>query len=209
MPVNVKWNQTAVTDIIMTDGIQKSEAQMAAIARTTFNFHKNTFLREFNEHQMSQEIKAGPGAKTSLFSWGSLFSFIGFQKDKKPIEELDDFFKKSFVPPLAGKGHGKVRKRSKGSLTAYYTAIGYRPDLKDIGGATRWPWTDTGSWALDIEKGNFLHYAYYIFGHFENNEASYSGRGLQSKKFQVRSDTPSKPTNGYLRTMLDKFDSRF
>lgn len=194
----------------MEDGLKRSEPQMAALAINSFNVRKNEFLRSFNDHPMTQEIVAGPGAKTSLFRWGSLFSFIGFQKGDDPIHRLDMFFKKTFIPPPKPIGKGDSKKvKIIGHDKALYTTFGSRPDLKDIEGETHWPWNNMGSWALDIEKGKFLHYAYYIFGHFENDARSWSGRGLQSKKGEVRPDNAQTPRGGYLRTMLDKFDSRF
>lgn len=210
MPNKVIINQTAFREAIMDDAMKKSEAQMASYAINNFNFHKNTFLREFNDHEISKELVEGNEAHSSLFSWGSLFAFIGFQKGDDPIHRLDMFFKKTFVPPLKPIGKGDDKKVKKiNSQTRVYKTFGFRPDLKDIEKETLWPWTKTGSWALDIEEGKFLKYAYYIYGNFDNVEESFSKRGLQSKKAPVRYDTPSKPSKGYLRTLLDEFDSRF
>lgn len=209
MPTKVTINQTAFRDVIMEDGIVKSEAQMASYAINNFNYQKAQFLRDFENHEISKEITAGPGAYSSLFSWGSLFAFIGFPSERKPIDELTSFFKESFKPPPKVVGKGNKRKvRRINPQTAIYKTYGEKPTLKEIEAKTRWPWTDTGSWALDIEKGKFLHYSRYIFGHFEATH-SRSGRGFQSKRGDVRDDYPSAPTNGYLKTMLDKFDDRF
>ena len=205
MPVTIKWNQTAFTEVIMTDGIQKSEAQMVSYARNAFDFHKNTFLRDFDNHRISKELTAGPDKDSSLFNWGSLFAFIGFNKKDDPIERLHIFFKNNFIPPQKSNNRAIVKRKNK--QTAIFSVFGSRPDLKEIAQQTRRPWDNVGSWALELETGKLPHFDKFLPGHFEDVAASESGRGLEKKK-PFRKDRYVKPAEGYLRVLLNEFDAK-
>lgn len=206
MPVEVKVD---IEQISKTIGINARvmEPQMANAAIIKFNLRKKKFLNKFDNHTISKELVAGPGAYSELFEWGSLFAFIGFDKDDYPIDKLNRFFNSAFKPPSRGKGSAKsINIVSKREID--YIFSGYRPNLKEIAQETPWPWKGTGSWALDIEQGKFLRYANYIFGHFENVPSSHSGRGLQAKSngklVRVRNDRPQKMP--YIRKLLSDFD---
>jgi len=207
MPVKVEVDIEQIAKTIGTQA-RVMEPQMANAAIIKFNYKKREFLKNFDEHQISKELVAGPGAYSKLFEWGSLFAFIGFDKNDVPIDKLNNFFNSSFRPPEKGKGSAKsIDIVSKKRID--YTFVGYRPNLKEITEQTPWPWKGSGSWALDIEEGKFLYYAYYLFGHFENVEASHSGRGLQAKK-KLKLREQYKPKKmPYIRKLLKDFDNSF
>lgn len=212
MPVKVEVD---IEQIAKTIGVQARvmEPQMANAAIIKFNYKKREFLKNFLENDTSKEIAAGERAHTSLFSWGSLFSFIGFEKGTKPIDELYNFFESSFMPPAKGGGSAKsIDIVSKKRID--YTFVGHRPNLNEIEDKTHWPWKGSGSWALDIEKGKFLYYAYYIYVHPNDAKASRSGPGLENKRngklVKLKSGRDDKPQGRpYLRKLLNDFDNSF
>ena len=69
------------------------------VANKAFNKSKNQFLEEFNSHPITKELEEGPegsNLSNTLGGIGNLFSFIGFYKTDKPIDEVRSFFDKSF-----------------------------------------------------------------------------------------------------------------
>lgn len=46
---------------------------------------------QIRQHPISKELKAGPSKKSNFLAYGDLFSFIGFQDGRDPVEELIDF----------------------------------------------------------------------------------------------------------------------
>jgi hypothetical protein len=204
MPTKVKFVQEALASYI-SENIVRTEPQMAVIARNTFNARKNLFLKGFNENAVTKELEAGRDAPSSLFEGGSLFAFIGFEKSKKPIDELRTFFNEKFIAPELGTGKG-VYKGRKDRTT--YTALGFRPSIREIAAATRRPWDGVGSWALEIEEGTLPNFAHFLPGNFDDVQSSRSGRGLEIKP-KYRSDNYSKPASGYLKALIKEFDERF
>lgn len=49
-----------------------------------FNIKKNKLLTKFDNHPVTQELKAGPGTESRFLSVGNLFSLLGFYRGEDP-----------------------------------------------------------------------------------------------------------------------------
>jgi len=149
---------------------------------------KNDFIEDFLYHPVTKEILAGPTSSNTsgtLGGYGNLFSFIGFEKDQKPIDdilnlllpiEFDYFFSQ------------------KTEVTIYVRNF---PAIDEIWNATPMPWSDGGgrSWAKGIESGiSGLNY-YVNFERELKSKASRSGYGLELNSEKFRKTLSDRQTN--------------
>ena len=142
------------------------------LANKAFNKSKNEFLEEFNSHPITKELEEGPegsNLSNTLGGIGNLFSFIGFYKTDKPIDEVRSFFGKSFN--LEKGKNVNVKPNS----IQYDFKIKY-PNLQELKAETPMPWEGGKSWISSIERGisGFSFYMYKKFGEGR------SGEGLQT-----------------------------
>lgn len=127
-----------------------------------FDKIKESALKEFDAHPITEEIQAGPTAENTsntLGGYGNLFSFIGFSRASNPIGSLRSVIDKTISIKLVkgsqNDGKRKVKYKLKVSL----------PSNDDISSASPMPW-EGGSWVEGVENGmsNFSFYMYKRFG---------------------------------------------
>jgi len=125
----------------------------------------NTMLRDYDKHDITVEIKAGPAAlnfSRTLGGYGNLFSFIGFDAEDDPTGDLRILLEQG------------TRFRP----TVYRNDVWYfqisTPSKKAIRQATDMPWEQGSSWAEGVESGisGLSHYMY-------KKKKSRSGMGIQ------------------------------
>lgn len=128
-------------------------------------------LRQFLEHEISKEIKAGNTALNTsgtLGGYGNLFSFIGFTNGEDPIGELADFLSGSIDAKLTYLG-----KKTGIRITIRL------PSKEDIAARTELPWSNK-SWVFAIEKGlSGLGQYLYDEEDFQGEEYSESETAIQ------------------------------
>lgn len=151
---------------------------------------KNKFIRDFNQHPITQEIESGPSGNNisrTLSGGANLFSFIGFNSNDKPINPIRSLFKEIFINKVVIKKDGSA-----------LNVINY-PTASDYFSVTPLPWAPGRSWAKGIEQGIsglgfFLNKTHYN---------SRSGVGIQVSN-KIRG-TEFKPTQ-YLTELIKNFE---
>lgn len=171
------FNSKAFLNKINTVVEAATKKQAEELAREVFSNKKKEFLDEFINHPISQEISDGPTADSNVLTEGNLFSFIGFNSDDNPIEELYNYFNQNirFI--------NKGTYVSSGSLKRYVYNYSY-PNLDGIKQATilnlASNWAPGRSWVLSIERG-FPGLDHYYYNAERYLKTSRSGHAMQIK----------------------------
>lgn len=164
-----------------------------AIVKKKFESNKNSFLTEFDNHVVTQEISEGssaPNISKTLNGQGNLFGFIGFNEGDSPIENLRNFLNKNFDFKRKNISNKKI------SYTIYY------PSFEKIKSITKMPWESGRSWVEGIERG-ISGLSYYLY---KKSIASRSGGGIQSEN-QI--NISSFKTMKYMTEIINKFKKNF
>jgi hypothetical protein len=154
---------------------------------------KNTMLKDFNEHPVTLELKAGARAlntSNTLDGYGNLYSFIGFPEGTDPIGPLKDLLD-------LGTSFRKTVFRD----NAWYFKIS-TPSKKSIELFSPMPWETGNSWVYGIEEG-ISNLSYYLY---KKSGASRSGMGLQ-EVWQINDELVFRKTK-YLTEILNNFRDR-
>ena len=143
-------------------------SEIKKIVKTEFEVMKSELIAEFNGHEVTREIEAGPSASNTsgtLGGVGNLFTFIGFENGQKPTEPIRQALEYIFLTSTMVKRDG-----SSESYVLY-------PSPDDIFSVTPLPWAQGRSWARGIESGLSG------LGHYLNKESdlSRSSKGVQVK----------------------------
>ena len=167
---NVKIDTAELYRSIARSEIGKKRVQ--TIARNRFEALRPELLREFDEHPVTQEIKAGAGAaniSNTLDGQGDLFSFIGFEENDNPtdavravIESSTDLVIDNSTPTVQGDG-----------LVYQFSVI---VPTEAIETASPLPFESGQSWVTGIEKG-ISGFSQYLAGYFRSSR---SGGGIQT-----------------------------
>ncbi len=182
-----------------------SEPKILAVvddmAKTVFQRSKSAMLREFEEHLVTQELKAGPGPEADNISntlngqKGNLYSFLGFDilGNQDPTQKLRETLEKDTT----------IRKSTRRGTVFYYRV--YYPDKDEIVGASRMDWGSGVSWAYAVETGDFggdAHLSHYIYNTWG---AGRSSAGIQTKGVYSENDFAPIP---YISEIIAKFIER-
>jgi hypothetical protein len=159
---------------------------------TAFNKIRREMLKEFRNHPITVEIKAGPYAENTsgtLDGYGNLFSFIGFDEGDNPTDVIEGLLSLSKIEYSGETQEGFLMKI-------------YIPSKEQIFAETPLKWAPGRSWAEGIERGISG------FGRYLNTEAleSHSGTGIQIKT-QVRKGKFS--NTSYISALLNKYKKKF
>ena len=157
-----------------------------------FKTIKDSMLREFDDHLVTRELVQKTSADPSAFtSYGSLFAFIGFDKNDEPTD---------IVRQMLATSELKFVRMSKGVVNFNVTY----PSKEDLFAATPLPWAGGRSWLKGIESGisglgRFLTSV--------DDEISRSGGGIQSKsKLRSARFTATKYISEILNNFIQKID---
>lgn len=167
---------------------KKFQKEAERSAKNKYLENKEIFLKNFDDHPVTQEIADGATASNqsqTLNGIGNLFSFIGFYSSDNPIGDLRVALEKNFL---------FKRKNSKDKIQFM---INY-PSLEKIKPQTPMPWENGRSWVVGIEKGisGFSSYMYKKFVQGRSQE------GLQSQN-KVRGNS-FRPTK-YMTELIGDF----
>lgn len=193
----------------------KSERYKQRMVETVDDFveqEKMAMVEEFENHPVTQELKAGPEAHGSSFlpdGYGNLFSFIGFYAGDDPTAEVENelikrtgFFEKKLH-----------NTRYVGNNRVSSTVNINIPDLDVLYEITEYPdgWRD-GSWLKGIAKGIPGFQSYIFDEKFGSYSQSRSQMALQAKKRNsntvvILRNGAYKPT-AYIEQIIKKFISR-
>lgn len=155
---------------------------------------KRAMLKEFDRHNITQELLAGPNAVNisgTLDGYGNLFSFIGFERGDAPTERLRTLLdlSTSFEQTI-------FRNR------AWYFRVSL-PNRTTIEGVTQMPWERGNSWAYGVE--NYISgLSNYLYTQWDKGR---SGMGLQLRDYDY---TEGATFSGqpYITEILDNFRKR-
>ena len=103
---------------------------------------KKQMLAEFDAHEVSKDIAAGPGAST-LSGGGNLFSLIGFDSGAKPVDRLRMLLLKSVSVKVGGISRGEVS----------FSIVIDIPSKEEIDAVCPLPWAGGRSWVDEVERG--------------------------------------------------------
>lgn len=189
-----------VRKLVFSKDIQNLAYQRA---EREFERIKNQTLRDFDQHPVTQELNAGvngknitntlPGARDDA----NLFSFIGFNEEDKPTEEVRRILEEEIT----------LDKNPKSVILPTGVQFNFNvkiPTLKSIEQKTPLPWETGRSWVRGIERG-ISGLGYYLSGKFRSPEPSRSGGGIQSDN-KVRSGAFS--TVKYLSQILNNIKEK-
>ena len=177
-------------------------------AKKELNFKKRKFLREFDKHNITQEIKRGPTARKNISGTlpglnyeaghgGNLFSFIGFPSSEKPIEVLRAAISSSIY--LGLKPVITQSKKRRGGVNYRVRYKIYYPEIQDLINFTPMPW-EPGSWLKKIEKG-MSGLGFYLWQRKGYGDKSRSGMALQARDRIRTTQFVPKP---YLNEVINK-----
>lgn len=169
-------------------------------ARQIFYSKKQRILGEFRRLKISQEIIEGPEGESGLLNYGNLFSFLGFNKGDKPVDELITFLRANIQidekVPIINYSNGVIN----------YSFTVSSPTEEDIESVTPLEWDRNRSWLREIEDGA-SGFSFYIFKkYFDKSTGSRSTTGLQSKRGVRSGEFGPRP---YLSTLMSFIKREF
>lgn len=154
------------------------QAKAYSIVSNIFNRIHASLMREFLEHPITQELKAGNKAANvsgTLNNEGNLFVFLGFYEGKDPTLDLQALLQRiSF--------HKTSHRRNVINFT-----IDHLPTDATITRATRMTWS-SASWALAVESGDFQGGANLAHFLWKSWEGARSKEGFQVKGYEVNEE---------------------
>ena len=199
-----RTNRLDLNRILQNYDFKGSKSLQNAAYRAAIKKAKETkkeVLKEFDKHEVTQEIEQGPKGRSSalLGGFGNFFGFLGFEKGSQPISILRDVLDSSFT---VNRQRGRLKKVAKTTFTVEFDVD--IPTDQQIYALTPLPWT-TKSWVKGVEKG-ITNYSQTVFQERKGrgtlfDSHSRSGVAIQVKRqvnFIKFSSTP------YITSILDK-----
>lgn len=174
-------------------------------AQARFDFRKDELLKDFEDSEITQELRAGAKATNSVLPYGNLASFVGLSNSNQSIAELRLFLdnKVSF-----NKNQSPEFIKSKKGVTYEFKVKS--PTLQEIYDAFPAESSYSKSWIQVIHDGygTFIYYVFSLMGFHSAN--SISGTGLQRptkrKWMKVANSSPKFP---WINEILKKFKDSF
>ena len=147
------------------------------VAKAKFNEAKDAMMDEFNEHPVTQEIEEGPDAAnisgTLPGGYGNLTSFIGFEANREPTEEVREILEENtrFVVGTTNKTY------ESGHVIKYKYKV-YLPTPLALE-QSKMEWENRG-WAMAIEEG-ISGFSSYLYDTEHGFSTSRSSTAIQAK----------------------------
>lgn len=174
--------------------------------------NKKNLIKEFEDHEITKEILAGPEAGSNFLSEGNLNSFIGFHggQAEEQVSAVKDLLKNEVRARRFA-----VKKTPKRNGVIFHFEVEV-PFLKNIWALTPYPNPPPGnverggSWMDDIETrgvGGFEYYLY-LFASGKTSPKSRSGTGLQTsgeKTHGHKIHSGGMGRRDYMKELLDNF----
>ena len=156
---------------------------------------KNQFIKEFEKHPITEEIKGGassPNISGILSGYGNLYSFFGF----------DDSDPTSSIARLLNEIEFSFTNFNRRQVASF--RVQNFPTMSSVIEATPLPWAPGLSWAYGVHRGNVPNFGNYLH---KDWKGSRSGKGLQTPHeiggWSMSSDIT------YIIGMLKKYNKLF
>lgn len=157
MAFSIKIPASSLALLNKTVKMQAANTQTVKLAATRvatdmFRRAKVAMLREFENHNITQELKNGNRAANisgTLGGYGNLFSFLGFESGKDPTDNLRLLLNTVEIRPTVFREG------------VYYFSVNL-PTRGEVEEATDMPWESGNSWAYGVEKG-MSNLSYYVY----------------------------------------------
>lgn len=206
---NVRIEGDIVSDILSNGNVQD---EIETYAREEFEKEKQKALKQFDEHEVTQELMNPEKGNISmtLGGYGDLFGFIGFEAGSDPIDPVRRLLKSSikFKGTDLAINYPRNRKGqfAKGKRTLAIKIKMQVPGVDDFDEAAQFEgWNGGRNWVKGIERG--------IAGasYFADYERGRSERGIQLKGQIKKSNGPalSFKTKKYITKIVDDFLRNF
>jgi len=200
MPLNERLLRIAVAN----QGEKVLVAKVRPLVELDFQVKKEAFLNEFDENPVTQEIEAGPNALSNIpalaETGGNLFSFLGFESNKNPIEWLRGYFNRNIVLGRTRAGKVQGRKIIFSTPVKFPTVNEVNSDVKNSP-STKLKWTTRAF--TDILAKGVPGLPSFLFRQDPPLQSSRSGTGIQIKgKINGRPEIPEIPYINKLLTNL-------
>ena len=172
------------------------QAKATAIAENLFNRAHESMMKDFLEHKITQELKAGNEASNisnTLNGEGNLFTFLGFYVGQDPTWDLEELLNKMYIR----------KTQQRGNVINF--RIENMPTTLQITDATRMNWGDA-SWALAVENGDFKGGADLAHFIFKSWEGARSEEGFQVKGYEYSEENFN--PQPYLSEIFEHFQER-
>lgn len=189
-----------------TEGIVRSRQNIAFnTASAKFNGAKRRLIKNFDEHLVTQEIKAAEDSgdpitvdnKSGLLDGkGNLFTFLGFTNGRKPTAQV-----RAVLEQINIINQPKIRIVKRGVIFDY-PVVGDAE--QEVINASPMDWESGNSWVEGIKKGVSGLSNYIYWKKILNNPAVSRSTGGTQAKNAIRSAT-MQTTDTYLLDMLKKF----
>lgn len=169
-------------------------------ASSSFKSKKNSIIKQFKDHKVSQEIKGGNSVESSFLPKGNLFALLGFYDGTHPVDDLQDFLEENIILDR------KPSITYNGDRIAYSFNVSV-PTNRELRAATPLTWDESRSWLDEIENG-VSGLTRFIFHKYFSTDASRSKSGLQSKGRGSDYINYARPIS-YLNDLLNNFKREF
>jgi len=189
-----KLSNREIRDAIDKNSLKEVYAQLKKKIKTEFNYIKHVMLKEFDMHEITQEIQNGETAdnQSGTLSKGNLFSFLGFYRGDKPIETVRQALNETTIR------FGNPKKTPTISIPFI---IDY-PTVEYIYSITPLPWAPGRSWVWSIERG-VSGLGQYLYLGDKHIKGSRSGTAIQNKNQNLRGGFKN---SSYLTLMIRRFE---
>jgi hypothetical protein len=159
---------------------------------------KRKLLEDFDNHEVTKEIKAGPDAESRVLPYGNLFSFIGFDREEDPVSEVRESLQEIGLTKEPAKTYVVG-----GQLNFDFTVS--VPDKADLEKVAPMPgWASGRSWLTAIERG-IAGFGSYLFKRNKTFKNSRSGPAVQVSHSIRGGGFKNIP---YISEILNKFKAR-
>lgn len=148
-------------------------------------------------HPISRELSGGPKSRGGILPYGNLFSFLGFNSDDRPVEDLTNLIKNNTRITKA-----KATSINQKGVLNIETAI-YVPTLNLIEKRTVLPWDGKRSWLRGLEVTGYDNFAHYLYSERRKFKRSRSGPAIQIR--QKLRDIQSLSPQPYVLSEIEKF----
>lgn len=189
-----------------TEGLARSRANIAFnTASAKFNGAKNRLIKKFDEHPVTQEIKAAENTSdpitidnTSglLSGKGNLFTFLGFTKGRKPTAQV-----RAVLEQINIINRPTIRIVRRGVIFEYPVAGDAEQEVIN---ASPMEWESGNSWVEGVKRGVSGLSNYIYWKRILNNPAVSRSTGGTQANNALRSAS-MKTDDTYLLDMLKKF----
>ena len=190
----IKINLRGLRKEIEQKGFPQFKEQVAPRIEKKLKQETLRMISAFDNHEVTKEIEAGPGASNSsgtLGGYGNLFTFIGFDQGGDPITPLRSLLARSIKITSMRKQRGRL------GLIIKFTM----PSEEQIAAVTPSPWS-TESWVTAVEKGMSGLGRYLYSKQTGRFSSSRSGQGIEAS-IDVRGAGSSSPVEYVSKVLGD------